>query len=353
LLYKIYKIKNKIKIKQEEKKMINILTDKDADESILNGKTVAIIGYGSQGSAQANSLKDSGVKVIIGETEVLNDKPNPSWQKAKQEGFEVMEIEDAAEQGDIVHILLPDEFQADVYKKQIKKHMKAGKALCFSHGFNICYGRIVPAEDIDIIMVAPKAPGSEERKQYLEGFGVPGLIAVKQNASGKAKDIALGMAKAMHWTRAGVLECTFEQETYEDLFGEQAVLCGGATELVKAGFDTLVEAGYPPEMAYFECLHELKLIVDLMYKGGFTEMWKAVSNTAKYGGLTRGKQIITDKTRKVMKKMLKDVESGKFAREWARECKNGKPVLNKLQQEDFDHPIEKVGKEIRELFKKK
>jgi len=333
--------------------MINVLTDKDADESVLNGKTIAIMGYGSQGNAQANMLKDSGVKVIIGETEVLGDKPNPSWQKAKEDGFEVYPISESAEKADIIHILLPDEFQADVYKSQIKKYMKAGKALCFSHGFNICFKRIVPSADIDVIMVAPKAPGPEERKQYLEGFGVPGLISVKQNPSGKARDIALAMAKAMHFTRAGVLECTFEQETYEDLFGEQAVLCGGVTELVKAGFDTLVEAGYPPEMAYFECLHELKLIVDLMYKGGFTEMWRAVSNTAKYGGLTRGKKIITEKTRKVMKKMLKDVESGKFAREWVRECKKGKPVLTKLQQEDFDHPIEKVGKEIRDLFKKK
>ncbi|MBU0627779.1 MAG: ketol-acid reductoisomerase [Nanoarchaeota archaeon] len=333
--------------------MINILTDKDADESALNGKTIAVIGYGSQGNAQANCLKDSGVSVIIGETEVLGDKPNPSWEKAKADGFEVYEIDEAAKKADIIHILVPDEYQAGVYKKQIKKHMKAGKTLSFSHGFNICFKRIAPPAEIDVIMIAPKAPGSEERKQYLEGFGVPGLIAIKQNASGQARNVALALAKAMHWTRAGVLECTFEQETYEDLFGEQAVLCGGVTELVKAGFDTLVEAGYPPEMAYFECLHELKLIVDLMYKGGFTEMWKAVSNTAKYGGLTRGKKIITDKTRKVMKKMLKDVESGKFAKEWAKECKNGKPVLTKLQQEDFDHPIETVGKEIRALFNKK
>ena len=332
---------------------MKVLYDKDADEGILKGKTIAIIGYGSQGNAQANCLKDSGVSVIIGETEILSDTLNPSWEKAKSDGFEVMPISQATEKGDIIHLLLPDEFQADIYKSQIKKHMKEGKTLCFSHGFNICFQRIVPPKDIDVIMVAPKAPGSEERKQYLEGFGVPGLIAIKQNHSGKARDVALAMAKVMHWTRAGVLECTFEQETYEDLFGEQSVLCGGATELVKAGFDTLVEAGYPPEMAYFECLHELKLIVDLMYKGGLTLMWKSVSNTAKYGGLTRGKKIITEKTRKVMKKMLKDVESGKFAKEWVKECKNGKPVLTKLQEDDFNHPIEKVGKEIRELFTKK
>ena len=328
--------------------MINILTDKDADESILKDKTIAIIGYGSQGNAQANMLRDSGIKLIIGVRE-----GEKSWQKAKAEGFEVYPINEAAEKADIIHILLPDEIQAEIYKSQIKKHMKAGKTLCFSHGFNICFKRITPPAEVDVIMVAPKSPGSEERKQYLEGFGVPGLIAVKQNASGKARNTALAMAKAMHFTKAGVLECTFEQEAYEDLFGEQAVLCGGGTELVKAGFDTLVEAGYPPEMAYFECLHELKLIVDLMYKDGLTGMWKAVSNTAKYGGLTRGRKLITDKTRKVMKKMLKDVESGKFAREWVKECKNGKPLLTKLQEEDFNHPIEKVGKEIRQLFTKK
>ena len=332
--------------------MVKVLRDEDADISALDGKTVAIIGYGAQGNAQANMLKDSGINVIIGETEILGDKQNPSWTKAKEDGFEVMTISEAAERADIIQILLPDEFQADIYKRQIKKAMKKGKTLYFSHGFNICFKRIVAPEDVDVIMVAPKAPGSEERKQYLEGFGVPALIAVHQNASGKAKETALALAKAMHFTKAGVLECTFEEETYEDLFGEQAVLCGGVTELVKAGFDTLVEAGYPPEMAYFECLHELKLIVDLMYNNGFTGMWKAVSNTAKYGGLTRGKKIITDKTRKVMKKMLKDVESGKFAREWVRECKKGKPVLTKLQEEDFNHPIEKVGKEIRALFKK-
>jgi len=327
---------------------MNILHDGDVDDSILKDKTIAIIGYGAQGNAQANCLRDSGARVVIGLRE-----DGSSFQKAKADGFDVMPISDAAEKADIVHILLPDEIQAEVYKKQIKKHMKSGKALCFSHGFSICFKRIVPPEDIDVIMAAPKAPGAEERRVYLEGFGVPGLIAVKQNPSGKARELALAMAKAMHWTKAGILECTFEQETYEDLFGEQAVLCGGVTELVKAGFDTLVEAGYPPEMAYFECMHELKLIVDLMYKGGLALMWKSVSNTAKYGGLTRGKKIITEKTKKVMKKMLKDVESGKFAREWARECKKGKPVLTKLQEEDLNHPVEKVGKEIRDLFSRK
>src|SRR3989339_944821 len=330
--------------------MVKVLRDEDADESILKDKTIAIMGYGSQGNAQANMLKDSGVKVIIGETEVLGDKPNPSWQKAKEDGFEVYPISESAEKADIIHILLPDEFQADVYKSQIKKYMKAGKALCFSHGFNICFKRIVPSADIDVIMVAPKAPGSEERKQYLAGFGVPGLIAVQQNASGKARDIALAMTKAMHWTRAGILECTFEQETYEDLFGEQAVLCGGVTELVKAGFDTLVEAGYPPEMAYFECLHELKLIVDLMYKKGITGMRDAISNTAKYGDITVGPEIIDKDVKARMKKALEKIQSGQFAREWMDEYKAGLPKFNELLNKDRNHPIEKIGNELRAMM---
>ena len=327
---------------------MNVIHDEDVDENILKDKTIAIIGYGAQGNAQANCLRDSGMNVIIGLRE-----DGSSFQKAKENGFEVLPIDKAAEKADIVHILLPDEIQADIYKKHIKKHMKAGKTLCFSHGFNICFKRIVPPEDVDVIMVAPKAPGTEERKAYLNGFGVPGLVAVKQNPSGKARDIALAMTKAMHWTKAGILECSFEQETYEDLFGEQAVLCGGVSELIKAGFETLVEAGYPPEMAYFECLHEMKLIVDLIYEGGLTHMWDIVSNTAEYGGRTRGRKIITEKIRKNMKKLLKDVESGKFAREWVREYKKGLPNLQRMREEEAKHPVEIVGKEIRALFKKK
>ena len=234
---------------------MRILHDEDVDESILKDKVIAIMGYGAQGNAQANCLRDSGFNVIIGETEILGGKPNPSWKRAKEDGFEVMPINRASEKGDIVHILLPDEVQAEIYEKLIKQHMKAGKTLCFSHGFNICFKLIVPPPDVDVIMVAPKAPGTEERRAYLEGFGVPGLVAVKQNPSGNAREVALAMTKAMHWTKAGILECTFEQETYEDLFGEQCVLCGGLVELMKNGFEVLVEAGYPPEMAYFECVH--------------------------------------------------------------------------------------------------
>jgi len=222
---------------------MNVLHDEDVDEGILRDKTIAVMGYGAQGDAQANCLRDSGVAVIIGETEILGGSKNPSWEKAKEDGFEVLAIDKAAEKGDIVHILLPDEIQPDIYEKQIMKHMKAGKTLGFSHGFNICFKRIVPTEDVDVIMVAPKAPGTEERKAYLDGFGVPGLVAVKQNPSGKAREVALAMTKAMHWTKAGILECTFEQETYEDLFGEQCVLCGGLVELMKNGFEVLVEAG--------------------------------------------------------------------------------------------------------------
>jgi ketol-acid reductoisomerase len=264
-----------------------------------------------------------------------------------------MSISDAAKKGDIIHILLPDEVQGQVYKDEIQKYVTKGKTLSWSHGFNIGFKAIAPPRDVNVIMVAPKSPGTEERKRYLEGFGVPGLVAVHQNATGDARAIALAMAKACGFTRAGVIECTFEQEVYEDLFGEQAVLCGGLSELIKAGFETLVEAGYPPEMAYFECLHEMKLIVDLVYEGGLVHMWDVVSNTAEYGGLTRGKKIITPEVKNNMKQMLKDVESGKFAKEWLDEYKKGLPNLKRLREEEANHPIEKVGKEIRELFKKK
>nr|HPN84670.1 ketol-acid reductoisomerase [Victivallales bacterium] len=307
--------------------MVKILHDNDADMSLLDGKTIAVIGYGNQGSAQALCLRDSGVQVIIGETEMLNEKPNPSWQRAKDDGFKVMSISKAAKTADIIHILLPDEFQGSVYRKNIRKHMKAGKTLCCSHGFNIVFKAIVPPADVDVIMVAPKSPGSEERKAYLAGFGVPGLIAIRQNPSGKAKNIALAMAKAMRFTKAGCLECTFEQETYEDLFGEQTVLCGGLVELMKAGFEVLVEAGYPAEMAYFECVHEMKLIVDLIYEGGIQKMNATISNTAEWGEYEVGPKIITPKAKLAMKKALKDVENGKFARKWLRESKNGAPNL--------------------------
>ncbi len=333
--------------------MVNILHDKDADMAALDGKTVAIIGYGSQGSAQAQMMKESGVNVIIGETEVLGDKPNPSWAKAKEDGFEVMTISEAAEKADIIHMLLPDEYHGPVYKEQIEKHMKAGKVLCCSHGFNIVYKQIVPPEDVDVIMVAPKAPATEELKVYKEGFGVPGLVAIGKDASGKARDIALAMAKAMHFTKAGVLECTFEQETYEDLFGEQNVLCGGTVDLIKYSFEVLTEAGYPPEMAYFECLHELKLIVDLIFEGGIQKMNAVISNTAEFGEYYNGPKIIGPEVKEKMKESLKKIEDGSFAKEWLEESKNGCPNLLAKRKALGEHQIEIVGKKIRALFEKK
>lgn len=333
--------------------MINVLHDKDADESALEGKTIAIIGYGSQGSAQALMMKDSGVNVIVGETESLGGKPNPSWSKAKEDGFEVMTISEAAEKADVIHMLLPDEYHGPVYKEQIEKYMKAGKVLSCSHGFNIVYKQIVPPADVDVIMVAPKAPATEERKLYLKGFGVPGLVAVEQNASGKARDIALAMAKAMHFTKAGVLECTFKQETYEDLFGEQNVLCGGTVDLIRYSFEVLTEAGYPPEMAYFECLHELKLIVDLIHEGGIQKMNAVISNTAEWGEYVNGPKIIDASVKERMKESLKKIEDGSFAKEWLEESKKGCPNLLKKREELGKHPIEIVGKEIRAMFEKK
>ena len=332
--------------------MVNILHDKDADIAALDGKTVAVIGYGSQGSAQAQMMKDSGVNVIVGETEELGGSPNPSWVKAKEEGFEVMTISEAAEKADIIHMLLPDEFHGPVYKEQIEQHMKSGKVLSCSHGFNIVYKQIIPPAEVDVIMVAPKAPATEELKAYKAGFGVPGLIAVGQDASGNARDIALGMAKAMRFTRAGVLECTFEQETYEDLFGEQNVLCGGTVDLVKYGFEVLTEAGYPPEMAYFECLHELKLIVDLIYEGGIQKMNAVISNTAEFGEYYNGPKIIGPEVKLKMKESLKRIEDGTFAKDWLAENAAGKPNLLAKRKALGDHPIEIVGKKIREMFEK-
>jgi ketol-acid reductoisomerase len=333
--------------------MVKIIHDNDADLSFLQGKTIGIIGYGNQGSAQAQCLRDSGIKVVIGETEILNDKQNPSWQKALNDGFETKSISEVAKIADIIHILLPDEFHGPVYKKSIRKYMKVGKTLSCSHGFNIIFKGIVPPPDVDVIMVAPKSPATEERKAYLAGFGVPGLIAVRQNPSGNAKNVALAMAKAMRFTRAGCLECTFEQETFEDLFGEQTVLCGGLVELMKAGFEVLVEAGYPPEMAYFECVHEMKLIVDLIYEGGIQKMNSIISNTAEWGEYETGPKIITPKVKEAMKKALRNVENGKFARKWLKESKNGAPTLKAKREALGQHPIEVVGRQIRSMFEKK
>jgi len=314
----------------------------------LNGLTVAVIGYGSQGCAQALCMRDSGVKVIIGVR-----KDGQSFKKAQKDGFEVFSISEAAEKADIIHILLPDELQGEIYEKEIKNHVKAGKTLSCSHGFSIVFKQIVPPENVDVIMVAPKAPGTEERKAFIAGFGVPGLIAVQKNASGKAKEVALAMAKSMRFTRVGVLECTFEEETYEDLFGEQAVLCGGAVQLIKYGFETLTEAGYPPEMAYFECLHELKLIVDLIYEGGIQRMNEVVSNTAEWGEYVSGPRIIGPEVKAEMKKVLKEIEDGTFAREWLEESKSGAKNLKKNREALGNHEIEIVGKKIRALFEKK
>ncbi|MCR4369429.1 MAG: ketol-acid reductoisomerase [archaeon] len=327
---------------------MKLFYENDADFADLEGMTIAVIGYGSQGKAQAQCMKDSGLNVIVGLR-----KGSTSWKEAEEYGFEVLETAAAAKKADIIHVLIPDELQAQVYEKDILPNLTKGKTLSFSHGFNICYKFITPPKNVDVTMVAPKSPGTEERKQYLAGFGVPGLIAIKQNASGKARERALAMAKGIGLTRAGVLECTFEQETYEDLFGEQAVLCGGLSELITTGFEVLVERGYPPEMAYFECLHEMKLIVDLVYEGGMPHMWNVVSNTAEYGGRTRGSAIIGPDVKKRMHALLDDVESGKFANEWINEHRSGSVNFKKLRQEQDNHQIEKTGKEIRALFQKK
>lgn len=321
--------------------MAKIYYDKDADLGPLEGKTIAIIGYGNQGQAQANNLRDSGCKVIIGSIK------DPSYDQAVKDGFEVYDIAEAAKRGDIIHILIPDEYQAGVYKKDIEQHMKRGKALCFSHGFNIHFKQILLPKDIDVIMIAPKAPGAILRRMYQQGSGTPGLLAVAQDASGQAKQLALAMAKGVGLTRIGVVETTFKEEVETDLFGEQAVLVGGVSELMKAGFETLVQAGYQPEIAYFECINELKLIIDLVYEHGIEGMMKAVSNTAEYGGRTRGKWVIDERARETMKKMLAEVQNGKFAKDWAAESQRGIPELKRMREEANEHLVEKVGRDLR------
>jgi len=321
-----------------------IYYEKDADLSILSGKTVAIIGYGSQGHAQAQNLRDSGVKVIIGL------RPGRSWEKAKNDGFEVYTVAEATSRADVVQILMPDETQAKVYIEEIEPNLKKGAALLFSHGFNIHFGQIVPSADLDVLMIAPKSPGHLVRRVYVEGFGVPALIAVHQDASGKAKQIGLAYAKGIGSTRAGVIETTFREETETDLFGEQAVLCGGTAALVKAGFETLVEAGYQPEIAYFECLHELKLIVDLMYEGGLAAMRDSISNTAEYGDYVTGPRIVTEETKKEMKKVLADIQSGAFARSFILENLSNRAFMTATRRREAEHPIEVVGRQLREMM---
>jgi len=328
-----------------EKKMAKMYYDKDADLKILDGKTVGIIGYGSQGHAQAQNLRDSGVNVIISEL-----PGTANYDLAKEHGFEPVTAAELAEKADVIQMLAPDETQAIIYKTAVAPAMKTGKTLVFSHGFNIHYGQIVPPADVDVIMIAPKGPGHLVRTVYVEGGGVPNLIAIYQDASGKAKDVALAYSKGIGGTRAGVLETTFKEETETDLFGEQAVLCGGCTALVKAGFETLVEAGYQPEIAYFECMHELKLIVDLMYEKGIAGMRDSISNTAEYGDVTRGPEIITEETKDIMRDILTDIQDGSFAREWLLENQVNKPVLNALRNIEKEHLIEDVGGELRGMM---
>ncbi len=325
--------------------MAKIYYDKDADLDFIKDKTIAIIGYGIQGRGQSLCLRDSGCKVIISEM-----PGTANYELAKKDGFNPVSAAEATKQADIIQILTQDHVQAKVYKESIKPNLKKGKALCFSHGFNIRFKQIKPSKNVDVFMVAPKGPGALVRKMYEEGKGVPSLVAVYQDATGNALKIALAYAKAIKATTAGVIETTFEEETETDLFGEQAVLCGGVSELIKAGFDTLVEAGYQPEIAYFEVLHELKLITDLIQERGISGMRRGVSNTATYGDLSRGPRIINVRTRKEMKKLLKEIKSGKFAREWIKENETGRKNFDRLLKEGDEHQIEKVGKQLREMM---
>ncbi|AXV40121.1 ketol-acid reductoisomerase [Methanobacterium sp. BAmetb5] len=323
---------------------MKIYYEKDVNIDVLKDKTIAVIGYGSQGSAQAQNMAESGLNVVVGLR-----KGGNSWQTALDDGMKVLTMEEAAEVADVIHILIPDEIQAQVYEKSIKPGLKEGNTLSFSHGYNIHYQYIIPPENVNVTMIAPKGPGSTVRGQYLDGFGVPGLVAVQQDYTGNARQVALAMGQGSGLTRAGVLETTFKEETETDLFGEQAVLCGGVTELIKAGFQTLIEAGYQPEVAYFETCHEVKLIVDLIYKKGFAGMWHDVSNTAEFGGLTRRDRVITEESRKEMKEILKEIQNGKFAKEWALENQAGNPQLKRMRAIEDDLEIEKQGKKLRKL----
>ena len=322
-----------------------VIYDKDADLGKLDGKTVAILGYGSQGHAHALNLKDSGVSVVVGLRE-----DSSSVEKAEGDGLEVVPVAEAASRGDVVMILLPDEKQAEIWEGEISDGISPGNLLLFAHGFSIHFEQIKPAQGIDVGMVAPKGPGHLVRRQFLEGNGVPGLIAIHADDSGTARDLVLAYAKGIGCTRAGVIETTFKDETETDLFGEQAVLCGGVTELVRAGYETLVEAGYDPRLAYFECLHELKLIVDLMYEKGITGMRYSISNTAEYGDLTRGSRIIGEPTRQAMKDILGEIQSGDFAREWIAENRAGQENFLRMREEGSDHQIEREGKELRSMM---
>ncbi|CAM3508146.1 MULTISPECIES: ketol-acid reductoisomerase [Paenibacillus] len=318
--------------------------EQDAELSVLKDKTIAVIGYGSQGHAQAQNLRDSGLQVVIGLRE------GKSFDKAKNDGFEVLSVAEAVSRADVVQILMPDETQASVYKNDIEPNLKKGAALMFSHGFNVHFGQIVAPKDNDVLLVAPKSPGHMVRRTYVEGFGVPGLIAIEKDATGQAKAIGLAYAKGIGCTRAGVIETSFREETETDLFGEQAVLCGGVSALIKAGFETLTEAGYAPEMAYFECLHELKLIVDMIYEGGLANMRDSISNTAEYGDYVTGPRIVTDETKKAMKEVLSDIQQGKFARDFILENQSGRAFLTATRRNESEHQLEVVGAQLREMM---
>ncbi|MGH7849580.1 MAG: ketol-acid reductoisomerase [Thermodesulfobacteriota bacterium] len=331
---------------------MKVYYDSDINLKKLKKRKIAIVGYGSQGHAHAQNLRDSGMDVAVGLRE-----GSGSWEKAKEAGFNVLPVDEAAKWSDIVMMLAPDTSQAGIYNEGITEGLEAGNAVAFSHGFNIHYGQIVPPPNVDVFMVAPKAPGHTVRGQFVEGAGVPMLVAIHQDATGEAKEIALAYAGAIGGGRAGIIETTFKDETETDLFGEQTVLCGGLTALIMAGFETLVEAGYPPEMAYFECCHEVKLIVDLIYEGGISNMRYSISDTAKYGDITRGPRVVNEETKKEMKRILTSIQNGEFAREWILENRAGRPVYNALMKKGEAHPIEDIGGQLRKmmssLFKKK
>jgi len=324
---------------------MKVYYDQDADLALLKNKTIAVIGYGSQGHAQAQNMRDSGLNVIIGQ------RPGgANYDLAKEHGFEVASAADVAKKADIIQILVPDEVQKKIYEAEVAPNLEAGNALVFSHGFNIHFKNIEPPKDVDVYMVAPKGPGHLVRSVYAEGGGVPCLIAIQQDASGEAKKRALAHASGVGGGRAGIIETSFKDETETDLFGEQAVLCGGVSELMKAGFETLVDAGYPPEMAYFECVHEMKLIVDLIYKKGFAGMRYSISNTAEYGDYSRGKRVITGEARQAMKKILGEIQDGTFAKEWISECEGGMKDFLKMREENAEHQVEKVGQRLRSMM---
>ena len=324
---------------------MKVYYENDADLAILKDKTIAIIGYGSQGHAHAQNLRDSGLNVIVGQRPGGNN-----WEQAKKDGFEPVSAAEAAMKADLIQILVQDQYQPKVYENEVLTNLTTGKVLVFSHGFNIHFNQISPSEEIDVVMVAPKGPGHLVRREYVRGGAVPALFAVHQNHSGKAIEYALAYAKGIGSTRSGVIQTTFEEETETDLFGEQAVLCGGVSQLIRSGFETLVEAGYQPEVAYFECMHELKLIVDLLYEGGFSKMHHSISDTAEYGDYTRGKRVVSPEVKKEMKKVLEEIQDGTFARQWILENKAGTPGFKAMRRKSHQHQIEEVGDNLRKMM---